>query len=146
MISIYIVYIYIQTSHFRVKVPFLFRTTLELVWIGDLRYPTKVSYQEAAGLRNFWTLEHCALGTGALKSGFPQATTAVLENEMITNVRGVLSICRYIYIHTIYMQSFGLQFQTEGKYQTECNSGRKSHRGQVRADLTNSGTNLVNLV
>ena len=100
MISIYIVYIYIQTSHFRVKVPFLFRTTLELVWIGDLRYPTKVSYQEAAGLRNFWTLEHCALGTGALKSGFPQATTAVLENEMITNVRGILSICRYIYIYT----------------------------------------------
>ena len=81
------------------KVPFLFRTTLELVWIGDLRYPTKVSYQEAAGLRNFWTLEHCALGTGALKSGFPQATTAVLENEMITNVRGILSICRYIYIY-----------------------------------------------
>jgi len=39
--------------------------------------------------------------TGAFKSGFPQATTAVLENEMITNVRGILSIYNIIYIQSI---------------------------------------------
>ena len=49
-------------------------------------------------------------------------------------------------LYVIRRKYLGLLFQTEGTYQTECTSGRKSDWGQVRAALTNSGTNLVNLV
>ena len=100
-IHIYIYYTYIIHIYIYIHICiYIYVYTQQSTWLAtDLRQPTKVSYQEAAGLRNLWTSDSTTclrryVSHGKAVDSHGKAATAVLRNEMINNLMDIHR-CRY---------------------------------------------------